>query len=59
MNAQVLDSVKKDMEHTLDALRKELVKVRTGRASTALIENVLTYENSADAGLAWGIARRF
>ena len=34
MNAQVLDSVKKDMEHTLDALRKELVKVRTGRAST-------------------------
>ena len=41
MNVQVLDSVKKDMEHTLDALRKELVKVRTGRASTALIENVL------------------
>jgi len=25
----------------------------------ALIENLLTYENSADAGLAWGIARRF
>ncbi len=41
MNAQVLDSVKKDMEHSLDALRKELTKVRTGRASTALIEHVL------------------
>ncbi|MBI3300704.1 MAG: ribosome recycling factor [Deltaproteobacteria bacterium] len=41
MNAQVLDSLKKDMEHTLDALRKELVKVRTGRASTALIEGVM------------------
>jgi len=41
MNAQVLEGVKKDMEHTLDALRKELAKVRTGRASTALIEGVL------------------
>jgi hypothetical protein len=28
-------------------------------AYAALIENVLTYENSADAGLAFGIARRF
>jgi hypothetical protein len=25
----------------------------------ALIENVLSFENSADAGLAWGISRRF
>jgi ribosome recycling factor len=41
MNAQVLDSLKKDMEHSLDALRKELAKTRTGRASTALIEGVL------------------
>ena len=41
MNAQVLDELKKDMEHTLDALRKELAKVRTGRASTALIEGVM------------------
>lgn len=35
---------------------------RIGRSMVvyvALIENVLTYENSADAGLAWGIARRF
>ena len=41
MNAQVLDELKKDMEYTLDALRKELAKVRTGRASTALIEGVM------------------
>ena len=25
----------------------------------ALIENLLTYENSADAGVAWGMAKRF
>ncbi len=41
MNAQVLDELKKDMEHTLEALRKEFTKVRTGRASTALIEGVM------------------
>jgi ribosome recycling factor len=41
MNMQVLDTLKKEMEHTLDALRKELTKVRTGRASTALIEGVM------------------
>src|SRR5262245_63633697 len=41
MNAQILDATKQDMEHTLEALRKELAKVRTGRASTALIEGVL------------------
>jgi ribosome recycling factor len=41
MNAQILDATKRDMEHTLEALRKELAKVRTGRASTALIEGVL------------------
>ena len=41
MNAQVQDELKKEMDHTLDTLRKELTKVRTGRASTALIEGVL------------------
>ena len=41
MNAQVLDELKKDMDHTLEALRKELAKARTGRASTALIEGVI------------------
>ncbi|HUJ15781.1 MAG TPA: DUF3187 family protein [Thermoanaerobaculia bacterium] len=32
---------------------------RTAILYVALIENVLNYENSADAGLAWGITRRF
>lgn len=41
MNAQVLDKLKKEMDLTLDGLRKELTKVRTGRASTALIEGIL------------------
>ncbi|HXG19966.1 MAG TPA: ribosome recycling factor [Methylomirabilota bacterium] len=41
MNAQVLDAVKKEMEHTVDAMRKELAKVRTGRASTSLIEGLI------------------
>lgn len=41
MNAQVVDAVKKEMEQTLAGLRKELTKVRTGRASTALIEGLL------------------
>lgn len=41
MNAQVLDALKKDMEHTIDVMRKELAKMRTGRASTALIEGVM------------------
>jgi ribosome recycling factor len=41
MNAQVLDALKKEMEQTLDAMRKEIAKMRTGRASTALIEGVM------------------
>jgi ribosome recycling factor len=41
MNAPILDALKKEMEHTLEALRKELAKVRTGRASTALIEGLM------------------
>jgi len=28
-------------------------------AYVALIENLLNYENSADAALAWGVTRRF
>ena len=41
MNAQVVDALKKEMETTLEGLRKELTKVRTGRANTALIEGIL------------------
>jgi hypothetical protein len=28
-------------------------------AHAAFIENLITYENSADAGFAWGVSRRF
>ena len=41
MSAQAVETVKKDMEQSLDGLRRELTTVRTGRASTALIEGVL------------------
>ena len=40
MSAQVLETVKKEMEQSLEGLRHELTTVRTGRASTALIEGV-------------------
>ena len=40
MSAQVLEIVKKEMEQSLEGLRHELTTVRTGRASTALIEGV-------------------
>jgi ribosome recycling factor len=40
MSAQVLEAVKKEMEQSLEGLRHELTTVRTGRASTALIEGV-------------------
>ena len=32
---------------------------RSAVAYAAFIENVLSYENSADVGLAWGVSRRF
>jgi len=41
MNAQVLDALKKEMDQTIDGMRKELAKMRTGRASTALIEGIM------------------
>ena len=41
MSAQVVETLKKEMEQSLDGLRRELTTVRTGRASTALIEGVL------------------
>ena len=41
MNAQVLEALKKDLDNTVDVMRKDLAKMRTGRASTALIEGVM------------------
>jgi len=40
MTNEVLDSAKQDMEKTITAFRKELSHVRTGRASTALLEGI-------------------
>jgi len=37
---EVLESTKQDMEKTVAAFRKELSHVRTGRASTALLEGI-------------------
>jgi len=39
-DAEVLDSTRQDMEKTVAAFKKELSHVRTGRASTALLEGI-------------------
>jgi ribosome recycling factor len=41
MNEAVFAQLQKDMEHSVGALRKELAKLRTGRASTALLEHIM------------------
>ncbi len=38
--ATFLDDMTKNMDKTLQSLQKDLMKVRTGRASTALLEPV-------------------
>lgn len=40
MTNEVLESTKQDMEKTIGALKKDLSHVRTGRASTALLEGI-------------------
>ena len=40
MTNEVLDSTRQDMEKTVAALKKDLSHVRTGRASTALLEGL-------------------
>jgi len=40
MSTQIVADLKQEMEHTLVALRKEYATVRTGRASTALLEGI-------------------
>jgi len=40
MKNDVIASMKSTMEKTIDSLRKEYQKVRTGRASTALLEDI-------------------
>ena len=41
MNAQLLNELKKEADHTIESLNKEFLKVRTGRASVTLIEGVM------------------
>jgi ribosome recycling factor len=41
MNEALFTQLQKEMEGSLNALRKELAKLRTGRASTALLEHIV------------------
>lgn len=41
MTNQVLEDLRQEMERTLNALRRELARTRTGRASTALLEGIV------------------
>jgi ribosome recycling factor len=41
MNEAIFAQLHKDMEHSVGSLRKELAKLRTGRASTALLDHVV------------------
>jgi len=40
MTGEVVEMARKEMEKTVEAFKHELARVRTGRASTALIENL-------------------
>jgi ribosome recycling factor len=41
MNEAIFNHVQREMDESLGALRKELTKLRTGRASTALLEHIV------------------
>ena len=41
MNEAIFAQLQKDMDHSIGALRKELAKLRTGRASPALLEHIV------------------
>src|SRR5438445_10709288 len=41
MNEAVFTQLQKEMDHSVGALRKDLAKLRTGRASTALLEHIV------------------
>ena len=40
MKDEILSELRQNMNATLDALRKQFMKIRTGRASTALLEGI-------------------
>ena len=41
MNEAIFTQLQKEMDQSIGALRKDLAKIRTGRASTALLEHVV------------------
>ena len=41
MNEAIFTQLQKEMDGSVGALRKELAKLRTGRASTSLLENIM------------------
>jgi ribosome recycling factor len=41
MNDAIFTQLQKEMDSSVGALRKELAKLRTGRASTAILENIM------------------
>jgi ribosome recycling factor len=41
MNEAIFTQLQKEMDHSVGALRKDLAKLRTGRASTALLEHIV------------------
>ena len=41
MNEAIFTQLQKEMDDSVGALRKELAKLRTGRASTSLLENIM------------------
>lgn len=41
MNEAIFTQLQKEMDQSVGALRKELAKIRTGRASTALLEHIV------------------
>ena len=49
MNEAVFAQLQKEMEGSVSALRKELTKLRTGRASTALLEHIVAGNRTSDA----------
>lgn len=40
MNEDILSELRDNMDNTIDALKKEFKRIRTGRASTALLEGI-------------------
>ena len=41
MNEAIFTQLQKEMDQSVGALRKDLAKIRTGRASTALLEHIV------------------